>query len=491
MASGTGPMTVAGRYRLVEVIGTGGMGRVWRAYDELLDREVAVKEHAGDERLSIEREARAAARLDHPAVVRVFDVVRTTGRSWIVMEYVPSRSLHDVVTGDDGLLSHREAARVGLALLDALQTAHRAGVLHLDVKPRNVLITPGGRVVLTDFGLATVGRSGPGAQLVGSPNYIAPERLDGHAADARTDLWSLGATLYTAVEGHPPFGRPSVTASLAAVRTDAPDEPRRPGPLHPVIAGLLVKDPAARATAADTRTALHLLAHRTVGVAPVPAPARVRPWKKIIGGLALAAVAVTFAVRGVQRTEASPGPAPAPSVSTAAAQVVTSTAKAPISLPEGWLWQVDPAGFRLPVPRGWVRVVDGPTVRFSNGDGTSSFAVRRVRDAPDDPLGYWQAAERAALQTGALPAYRKVSMGVLLVTGGGADWEFSWQPPDGPRLHSHRLLLPGHELAWTTRDQDWTISLGVQRTFLDGFRDPSATASPWAVPAPASPRRTP
>ncbi|GAA1606280.1 serine/threonine-protein kinase [Actinoplanes couchii] len=252
---------VAGRYRLLEPVGAGGMGRVWLARDEMLHRDVAVKEIVPPEWLTEDeqarlrqrtlREARSAARLNHPNVVRIYDVVNDDGLSWIVMEYVESRSLQQVLL-EDGPYGPAVAARIGLAVLDALAAAHRAGVLHRDVKPHNVLIGTDGRVVLTDFGLATFVDDGsvtaPGL-IVGSPQYVSPERgLDG-ASTVESDLWSLGATLYAAVEGQSPYARETAMATLAALATEPPDPPVRAGPLTPILAGLLRYEPADRLTA--------------------------------------------------------------------------------------------------------------------------------------------------------------------------------------------------------------------------------------------------
>ena len=231
------------------------MGVVWLAGDELLHRAVAVKEtiwpaHLNETeqaklRQRALREARTAAGLDHPNIVKVFDVVEDDGRPWMVMQLVPFRSLSDIVRGS-GPLSAAQTAQIGLHLLDAIQAAHAAGVLHRDVKPGNVLLGPDDRVVLTDFGLA-VGDSGPtlttAGLLMGSPAYMAPERARGEKAGPAADLWSLGATLYVAVEGPEPFRRNGTMAVLTAIVTDKPDEPERAGPLWPVIGGLLRKDP--------------------------------------------------------------------------------------------------------------------------------------------------------------------------------------------------------------------------------------------------------
>ncbi|WP_433797663.1 protein kinase domain-containing protein [Actinoplanes sp. CA-252034] len=256
------------------------MGRVWAARDELLARDVAVKEvvpapgltdaelRALRERTI--REARAIAMLDHPNVVRIFDVVFDRGEPWIVMELVPSRSLFDTVR-DDGPMSPDRAARVGLGVLAALRAAHRTGLLHRDVKPGNVLLAHDGRVVLTDFGLATAagdaGITSTGVVL-GSPQYLAPERaLDGEIGPP-ADLWSLGATLYAAVEGHPPYVRSSPMATLAALATELPAPPERAGALRHALTALLQRDPARRA---DAETARRLLLAATSPGASPPA----------------------------------------------------------------------------------------------------------------------------------------------------------------------------------------------------------------------------
>ncbi|MGN9812493.1 protein kinase domain-containing protein [Micromonospora sp. BQ11] len=260
---------IAGRYRLLDLVGTGGMGRVWLARDEMLHRDVAVKEivpptwlaesERAELRLRTLREARTAARLTHPNVVRVYDVVHDGGSPWIVMEYVRSRSVQQILT-TEGPLDPRRTARIGLAVLAALRAAHAAGVLHRDVKPHNVLVADDGRVVLTDFGLAAF-ESGDGAMtgpgmVLGSPQYVAPERARDGVSDPRTDLWSLGATLYAAVEGQSPYARANTMATLSALATEPPDLMRRAGPLRPVLAGLLQRDPWRRLTAAEAEPLL-------------------------------------------------------------------------------------------------------------------------------------------------------------------------------------------------------------------------------------------
>ncbi|MGC4896174.1 protein kinase domain-containing protein [Micromonospora sp. DT31] len=252
-------VVIAGRYRLLELVGRGGMGQVWRARDEELQREVAVKqvvppnwlaESDRDElRARSLREARTAARLNHPNVVRVYDVVRVQGEPWLIMEYVPSRSLQEIIESD-GPLAPRRAAEIGLAVLAGLRAAHDAGVLHRDVKPGNVLLARDGRVLLTDFGLA-VFEGGDGAMtrpglVLGSPQYVAPERAADGVSSVEADMWSLGATLHAAVEGRSPYARSTAMATLAALATRPPDPAPHAGPLAPVLVGLLRRDPRNR-----------------------------------------------------------------------------------------------------------------------------------------------------------------------------------------------------------------------------------------------------
>ncbi|MEU9171858.1 protein kinase [Streptomyces sp. NPDC048420] len=275
---------LAGRYRLADPIGKGGMGRVWRAHDEVLHRAVAIKEltaalyvSESDQAVLLARtraEARAAARINHSAVVTVHDVLDHDGRPWIVMELVEGRSLADAVK-EDGRIEAREAARIGLWVLRALRAAHSAGVLHRDIKPGNVLLAQDGRVLLTDFGIAqiegdtTITRTG---EVVGSVDYLAPERVRGADPGPSADLWALGATLYTAVEGRSPFRRTTPLTTMQAVVDEEPAEPRNAGPLGPVIAALLHKDPAVRPEVAEAE---QMLAEAAEGRRPNAAQAYV------------------------------------------------------------------------------------------------------------------------------------------------------------------------------------------------------------------------
>jgi serine/threonine protein kinase len=269
-AGGPAGQLIDGRFELLERLGGGGMGLVWRARDTMLQREVALKEvrpadqafqdedpvtaHMMRERVL--REARALARLHHPNVVTIYHIVDSVElrHPWLVMELVTGGSLADRL--NRGPLLPQEAARVGRGVLAALTAAHLAGIQHRDVKPANVLLRPDGTPVLTDFGIAALRESTSSTNLtatgalIGSPEYIAPERIRGQEGDPASDLWSLGMLLYVAVEGSNPLRRDTTLATLAAV-LDAPiPQPVRCGPLTPVLAALLVRDPAARPDAA-------------------------------------------------------------------------------------------------------------------------------------------------------------------------------------------------------------------------------------------------
>ncbi|WP_158088545.1 serine/threonine-protein kinase [Thermoactinospora rubra] len=259
------------------------MGKVWQAHDEVLDRDVAVKEILPPPDLAdgdvdaftarTLREARAAGRVAHPGVAAVYDVLQEDGRPWIVMQFVPARSLSSAVP-----LPPVRVAEIGVQLLEALRAAHAAGVLHRDVKPDNVLLAEDGRAVLTDFGIATtddevtVTRTGV---LVGTPAFIAPERALGAPATPASDMWSLGVTLYVAVEGRQPFQRDNVLATLAAVIHAEPAPMSRAGPLAPVITGLLQKHPDERMTLDEAESRLMAIAAGLPpeSTAPVAVPA--------------------------------------------------------------------------------------------------------------------------------------------------------------------------------------------------------------------------
>ncbi len=271
---------LADRYELVAPLGRGTMGTVWRAYDRSLGREVAIKEIRQEPGLSeaqraelrerMIREGRTAARISHPSVATVHDAIIEDGSPWIIMELVQARSLEEVVE-EEGPLPPRLVAEIGVDLLGALRAAHAQGILHRDVKPGNVLITENGRVVLTDFGIAKAEGDTSLTQtgmVIGSPGYTAPERARGEHTGPESDLWSLGATLYFAVEGRPAYERSSVAETLAALMTESADPPVQAGPLRPVLERLLEKDYTTRPTPAQATAMLRAVADTPSGTEP-------------------------------------------------------------------------------------------------------------------------------------------------------------------------------------------------------------------------------
>jgi eukaryotic-like serine/threonine-protein kinase len=434
---------LAGRYRLIEQIGRGGMGTVWWAHDEVADREVAVKEiHLppslnARERLNLlrrtDREALAAGRLRHRGLIAIYEMVIEESRPWLIMEYVPARSLEDVFV-DDSPLSPRRVAQIGVQLLDALSAAHGAGIVHRDVKPSNVLLENSGRVVLTDFGIATYDGATTLTQtgtFMGSPAYVAPEVARGEPASPASDLWSLGATLYAAVEGRPPYDHETAMATLSALVTSEPDPPARAGPLRPVLAGLLTKDPERRLGAARARELLSAVA--TPPSPPAPPRPRARRRRRLaervgvvpvvtVGVLALAVAGGVLA--GVKGTPARYSGDQAP-------HTPAPTAGSPA--PGSPSASGSPSGAPLPA---------------TIGDGRNGPAARRLAHAG----GTWPATSALTLNLGAARA-RAGAVSVVVTC------------PSGER----RLSFT----AWV---------LGAARTLVNGTCDPADDGAPAARP---------
>ena len=505
--AGTG-RTLAGRYLLGDRLGRGGMGTVWRARDRMLDREVAVKElsvgHLSEEDLQVvqsrmKQEARAAARIRHPGVITVHDVLEQDGKPWIVMELVNGRSLAERIE-QDGLLSPAEAAGVGAQVLAALRQGHRAGVIHRDVKPANVLLEHGtGRVVLTDFGIATFeGDSAltrPG-DVIGSPDYLAPEQVQSARPGPASDLWGLGATLYTAIEGQSPFRRDSPLSTLAAVVSEPLPEPAHAGPLTPLLRALLSKQPEDRPEAAE---AIRVLESVAAGDAPTGEPGRSEPtpdtaapdtaapddgrdseaggqrptrqltapdattaqraatatapappsgghrrqrrrsraWPVACGlAVVLAACGIAFEVGHQGAGHSAAGGRPS------APRTATSTASAPAP-PPGYTLRQDPAGFSFPLPttgRPWVRTADGLSAIRYTPDGQDHLLTFGV--TPGQGITPVQHAQQMAEEVVATSrTYRLVSLETDTVKGDpGARWEFTFsQSIDGALQRRHAI----------------------------------------------------
>lgn len=544
-------LLLAGRYRLADSIGSGGMGRVWRAHDEVLHRAVAIKEltaalyvsEADQERLlaRTRAEARAAARINHSAVVTVHDVLEHDGRPWIVMELIEGHSLADAVK-ERSRVAPEETARIGLWVLRALRAAHSAGVLHRDVKPGNVLLSQDGRVLLTDFGIAqiegdnTITRTG---EVVGSVDYLAPERIRGHDPGPSSDLWALGATLYTAVEGRSPFRRTSPLTTMQAVVEEEPAPPRHAGPLGDVITALLHKDPAVRpdaeaaelmlAEAAEGRrssgaqvyvptqhgvsqhgVAHHGAAHHETGAVHVPqspdsgapyppatgpttfAPPTgigpvppARPKRRRLRTLALVVVIAALVGGGgavayqkwdeARQTDSTSAP-PSPSPTKS----------------DGWVDVNDPLGFGLSLPKGWERKPysdEGDLTQIDyTPDGGKHFVRIAIDTSPDfaDPYQHQLDLEEQ-LKINGLVNYNRVTMEENTYRDHkGSLWEYTWtalkkDPPyvAGPRRAVEEMYIArdGTEyvIYMSSPAKDWATADKQFKRILQSWREPTRT----------------
>ncbi|MGY1502873.1 serine/threonine-protein kinase [Streptomyces sp. QTS52] len=425
-AAGTGRL-LAGRYRVVDRLGRGGMGVVWRAVDEVLGREVAVKElrtftdAAAPElaalRLRMQREARAAARIRHPGVVAVHDVTEVDGRPLIVMELVDGRSLDDVLS-ERGTLDPHEAARIGAQVMDALAAAHRVGVLHRDVKPGNILLETSGRVVLTDFGIATMENPGDGSatnrtrsgELVGSLDYLAPERAQGNDPGPASDIWALGATLYAAVEGTSPFRRTSTWSTLTAIVAEPLPDPRQAGALGPVLRQLMAKGPQDRPDAETARGLLEAVASATSGATDTPTTG-LRPY-------GAAAAGIPEARADEEAGEAAePGAAPVPPGFGPAEQASPASEAAPKASP----------GFGPPEPMTFNTPGFGPAGPLAAPD-LGHLAAPTTFSTPDTASAQPRRRGRALLAAAAVTVVLAAAGVTVALLGGEDDSEASTRP---------------------------------------------------------------
>ncbi|MBU2664791.1 serine/threonine protein kinase [Actinoplanes bogorensis] len=455
-------MTAAGdligsRWRVLGPLAKGGLGHVWLGADERTGRTVALKkcglpksltaEKRSLVRLWVPREARAFARIQHPNVIRTLDVLLDGDAPWIVMEYVPSRSLLDVILADGPLPPARVAA-IGLDLLAALTASWDADVLHLDVKPSNVLIAEDGRAVLTDFGpagsKAGVAALAEAEVILGSPKYVAPERLFELITDERSDLWSLGATLYHAVEGRTPFTRETTDDALHAADAGRPDPAVLAGPLEPVLFGLMRRDPAERMAAAEVRRRLRRIA---------PASRRTRVLRTATA--VAAAGAVAFA--GVAFAGQSPSPAPSSSPTPPPSAPAQVAAPAP-TLPPGFVWWTHQrADFRVAMPKTWKPAWKAGTLRCTSPTGHPTMTVSPWTD-PGNVLAALTRAESEKPP----PGYRRLRIQPL-DDSPGAIWEYTFQDPQAGRMRAMRQVVKvgpsWYALDWRAPATDWATDL--------------------------------
>ncbi|MGW6009833.1 serine/threonine-protein kinase [Streptomyces sp. NPDC055210] len=478
---------IAGRYRLEARIGRGGMGVVWRATDQLLARQVAVKELAVDASLSAAesrlqrertlREARAIAQLRHPHIIVVHDVVEQDERPYIVMDLLEGGSLAERISRS-GPVGPVEAARMGIDLLSALRKAHDAGVLHRDLKPANVLLTLSGIVVLTDFGVAQVAGATTlteSGSFVGSPEYTAPERMAGLRTGPESDLWSLGALLCTVLSGESPFRRDSLGGTLHAVVVDDILPPAAAGPLLPVVRGLLERDPERRLDAIEAERLLRVFLDtgRMPQVPPgyrpprrdasgrgasgrdsgtsasaVPEPAVPHPLRapfavssSMRNVLIAAALVAAMAVAGVSAAalllgDGGNGPTPpggsVSSSRTAIGPTPSSsgtgsrpTASAGRTVPTGYRLVHDAAGFSLAVPVGFTREAQSERVYYMSAGKTFRIGVKVSAPEPGGPLAVLERAAGKGPDT--YPGYRDGRVTETTRSGRPAAlWEFTW-----------------------------------------------------------------
>ena len=506
---------IADRYALEHPIGRGGMGVVWQARDRLLDREVAIKEVTVPDtvpkaerdslRARVMREARAAARLSHPGAITLFDVLDEPDRAFIVMELVRARTLAEIVA-TEGPLPPERVARIGLQIASTLDAAHRAGIVHRDVKPANVMVDEDGGARLADFGIAQVQgddhKLTSAGMIVGSPAYMAPEQASGQGSGPETDLWGLGGTMYYAVEGKPPFERDNSIATLTAVVKAAPRPPRRAGALAPIIMALLAKDPADRpslrqlrmrlariitagweATAAQPalsvrEAALALPPPETSGLSTatvqIPVPPRAlarlrRRWSRRW----LAPVAFVLALLVILLATAVARPSSSGSGHAALGAVAAPAPAA--AVPVGWGTFSDPGtGYRIASPPGWHRETSGPYHRtvLADGDGRA-FQIESARPPLGDPMALWTAL--AASFAKGHRGYHKIHLGRGRYHGmSAAVWEFT-HPQGGRTLHKVDVTFTspkgqwGYAVLFTAPARLWPSSQVLVRAFEQGF----------------------
>ncbi|MFP5351117.1 MAG: serine/threonine-protein kinase [Actinomycetota bacterium] len=528
---------IAGRYTLTDRLGKGGMGTVWKAHDSVLKRSVAIKEvklpsalSSGDSdvvRDRVMREAQTAAGLAHPNAVTVYDVVQEDGHTFIVMELVDAPSLEEKVRRE-GPLTPEETARIGLDVLGALEAAHQQGIIHRDVKPANVMCSPGGRAKLADFGIAAV-KGDPKLTatglVLGSPSYMAPEQASKDDAGPGSDLWALGATLYFAVEGEAPFDRGQAIPTLTAVVHDEPRAMTRAGTLAPVITALLAKEPDERPDAATLREMLGNVAsgsdtHAATAVAAAGTATKLetkpvsqmtgvearraardagrvhsrpnldtrserdsRPWLWWLGGLVILALLAAFILprlggdetgsegrRRGQKQGAAADNQSAEDGDTAPAEDAEEPA-----VPEDWNTYTDEAtGYTISYPADWdVAPIDTRTDFVEPGTGTYLRIDYTDEPGPDAMAQIEESGEPGFASSHG--DYERVQLTPTTFAGtdNAALWEYTYE---GQHAYNLQFVTAdgewGFALNFQTAEENWESSQGIWEQLKASFQLP-------------------
>jgi serine/threonine protein kinase len=520
---------LSNRYRVVGEIGRGGMGIVWEAFDELLHRSVALKEvhfppglseadraSLGDRTL---REARAVAAVDVPTAVRVFDVIEEDGKPWIVMELIRGGSLTDRLR-THGPLSEPEVARLGLAVLEALEAAHAAGVLHRDVKPSNVLLGEDERIALTDFGIATVDSDSNDMTttgvIVGSPSYIAPERAQGQRPTAATDLWALGATLWTAAMGRPPYDGPTAFVVLNAVaNTDPPECTTCGDDLRDLLRAMMSREPGQRPAPDAIRQTLDRIAaqrsappatptarlpeafDRTMALSsgapprPIPSPptaakpsaaAPSAPASRRRGRWVAAGAAAALVVGGIvaalmiagSKGDGSARHAGRHHKAGAGSKKSAAPTNSTAAVPAGFHRYTDPTyGWSVAVPDGWQPTTQSAGTQFNDPAGGRYLLIGTRYPAGSSAIGAWRSEEKSFRASHS--NYQRIAMQTVPVAGASdaADWEFTYVD-GGASLHAiDRGMVfgsRGYGVFFQTHTDTWDSSAPMLQTIEQSFR---------------------
>ena len=526
MAPHDDPRRIAGRYLLVSLLGRGGMAVVWRGEDLILRRDVAVKEvslpdgvaasERDKTRSRVLKEARAAASLNHPGAVMIFDVVDDGGQTFIVMELLDGRTLVELVEAD-GPLTPARTARLGLSVLGALTTAHANGIVHRDVKPANIMVMPDGRSKLSDFGIATLQddtRITSTGLVLGSPAFMAPEQASGAPSTPESDLWGFGATLFYALEGTAPFERPGVIPTLSAIINDGPRPAERAGPLRPLIEGLLAKSPGERPRPEEVRAALEQVAGSEGRDATGPAPTRGTTVPMLSRPPVASPGAGTQPSRPdrvtseqakadpVRRADGARRRNPMITVGFVLAGIALAVAAfvwgpallAPTSpeggggvgngdgggrkrprVPADWnSFSIGDTGFEVAHPPGWKEIPSGDTQTDLRDPVSGTYLRVGWTDTPGpSPEGAW---EELSESFGATHAdYDEIRIDPTTFKGyGAAEWEDTYSE-EGVQLHAVDLGFVtgdlGFALNFQTREEGWEASQSLWRTLKASFSE--------------------